>query len=144
MQFITTKLAGSRLLVTDGNTGGHSCVLSTKEWDEVKAALKVSDAQQDFDAAVEKFFAPIVEAAEKLTAIEEEPEDPAFHVVLQEGVDPTEVKDTIIADLSYEAAVVRILESGDHSRLIWVGDTIEITEFVQVSDEPATTEFVPF
>lgn len=131
MTFNITKLTGQRVLVsgqdilgTDGRT-----VLDSQQWDEINAHSKFLDASDQFDAEVEAFFAPINEAADKLAAAQVGPaEDPLAFVVLHEGEEGVDAKPEVRIKLTHDSVVLRILESSDTSRLLWVGDTLEVTE----------------
>lgn len=126
--FNVTRLSGQRALVQD-TSGAHQAILYTAEWDEVKHRLAHDDAEKDFGAAVEEFFKPLVEAcnqAEEKLAATLPKTDPAFTVEIAPAVDGVEGTPEVTFVLSHDSAVLRILESSDHSRLIWVGNTIEI------------------
>ena len=126
--FNVTRLSGQRALVQDAS-GTHQAILYTAEWEEVKHRLAHDDAEKDFGAAVEEFFKPLVEAcnlAEEKLAATLPKTDPAFTVEIAPAVEGVEGAPAVTFALSHDSAVLRILESGDHSRLIWVGDSIEI------------------
>ena len=128
-EFNTTNLAGQRVLVT-GSKKNQQTILDSTEWDSVKAHQAYHLAGDEFDAAVAAFFAPIVEAAEQANAALAESlpkRDDAFVVVLSEGIEGVEEVEPEVVQLGRDAAILRMIESGDTSRLIWVGDTIEIT-----------------
>ena len=126
--FNVTRLSGQRALVHDvSNT--RRAILDTAQWDEIKHRLAYVDAEKDFGAAVEEFFKPLVEAsdlAEEKLAATLPKTDPAFTVEIAPAVEGVEGTPAVTFVLNHDSAVLRILESGDHSRLIWVGDTIEI------------------
>ena len=63
--FTTTRLSGQRVLVTGATQEQHT-ILSAVEWDSVKANTQIEALEKSFDADVEKFFAPLVEASEKM------------------------------------------------------------------------------
>lgn len=128
-EFNTTILAGQRVLVT-GSKKNQQTILDSTEWDSIKAHQAYHLAGDAFDEAVTAFFAPIVEAAEKANAALAESlpkRDDAFVVVLSEGIEGVEEVEPEVVQLGRDAAILRMIESGDTSRLIWVGDTIEIT-----------------
>ena len=128
-EFNTTILAGQRVLVT-GSKKNQQSILDSTEWDSVKAHQAYHLAGEAFDEAVTAFFAPIVEAAEQANAALAESlpkRDDAFVVVLREGIEGVEEVEPEVVQLGRDAAILRMIESGDTSRLIWVGDTIEIT-----------------
>lgn len=127
--FVTTRLAGQRLSVTDG--ADRAVILSTVEWDAVAAELGKTDVGAKMDEAIKEFFAPLTAALEE-ASIEYEPViDEAFTIVVGEDVEASAGAAAKVFNLSQEAAVVRMLTSGDTDRLVWVGNgpaaTIEIT-----------------
>ena len=128
-EFNTTILAGQRVLVT-GSKKNQQTILDSTEWDSVKAHQASYLAGEAFDEAVTAFFAPIVEAADKVNAALAESlpkRDDAFVIVLSEGTEGVEEVEPEVIQLGRDATILRMIESGDTSRLIWVGDTIEIT-----------------
>lgn len=128
-EFNTTILSGQRVLVT-GSKKNQQTILDSTEWDSIKAHQAYHLAGDAFDEAVTAFFAPIFEAAEKANAALTESlqkRDDAFVVVLSEGIEGVEEVEPEVVQLGRDAAILRMIESGDTSRLIWVGDTIEIT-----------------
>ena len=124
-KFITTRLAGDRMLVTDGNK--KQAILDTKQWDYVKSQMQTDEAVADFDQAVKEFFAPLTEAVDKLEAAQAPKIDDTYMIVIGEATPGAPAKEARAYHLTHDTAVLRILESGDHSRLVWVGnDAIEI------------------
>lgn len=124
-KFITTRLAGDRMLVTNG--GKKQAILDTQQWDHIKSLTQTNEAQADFDKAVKDFFAPLTEAIDKIEEAKAPKIDETYVVVVGETVEGTPGKQARAYHLGHDAAVLRILESGDHSRLVWVGnDAIEI------------------
>ena len=128
-EFNTTILAGQRVLVT-GSKKNQQTILDSTEWDSVKAHQAYHLAGDAFDKAVTAFFAPIVEAAEKANAALAESlpkRDDAFVIVLSEGTEGVEEVEPEVIQLGRDAAILRMIEEGNTDRLVWVGDTIEIT-----------------
>ena len=128
-EFNTTILAGQRVLVT-GSKKNQQTILDSTEWDSIKAHQAYHLAGDAFDEAVTAFFAPIVEAAEKANAALAESlpkRDDAFVVVLSEGIEGVEEVEPEVIQLGRDAAILRMIEEGNTDRLVWVGDTIEIT-----------------
>ena len=126
--FNVTRLSGQRALVQD-LSGTHQAILDTAQWDEIKHRLAHDDAEKAFGAAVEEFFKPLEEAinlAEEKLAATLPKTDPAFTVEIAPAVEGVEGTPAVAFVLNHDSAVLRILESSDHSRLIWVGNTIEI------------------
>ena len=126
--FNVTKLANHRVLVT-GDTDVQSVVFDSTEWDEIKGRQSFSQADTMFAEKIAEFFAPLTEAADaaKALAAKENQPDEAFFVTLQKGIMPTQGENEVTAVLSKDAAILRMLDNGDTSRLIWVGASIEIT-----------------
>ena len=128
-EFNTTILAGQRVLVT-GSKKNQQTILDSTEWDSIKAHQAFHLAGDAFDEAVTAFFAPIVEAAEKANATLAESlpkRDDAFVIVLSEGTEGVEEVEPEVIQLGRDAAILRMIEEGNTDRLVWVGDTIEIT-----------------
>ena len=128
-EFNTTILAGQRVLVT-GSKKNQQTILDSTEWDSVKAHQAYHLAGDAFDKAVTAFFAPIVEAAEKANAALAESlpkRDDAFVIVLSEGTEGVEEVEPEVIQLGRDAAILRMIEEGNTDRLVWVGDTIEVT-----------------
>lgn len=127
--FNTTKLAGQHVLVS--NTSGDQFeILDSSEWDEIKLHVAHHEAADTFDQQVASFFAPLLEAAdaaaENLAKLAAEANDPAFTIVVSEGTEGVEAEPAETITLSRDSAILRMIESGDTSRLIWVGSKIEI------------------
>jgi hypothetical protein len=134
MSFTTQKLVGHRVLVTGADILGNegSMVLDSTQWDEVNDRKEFSQAEADFDAAVEAFFAPLNEAADAVKAKLEKPEDPTSYVVLSEGTEGVKPEPAVLVRLSPDSVVLRIIESGNTDRLVWVLDRLEVLETVAV------------
>lgn len=131
MTFATQKLVGERVLVNGSDSYGHegSCVLDSTQWTEVNGSKAWSLATADFDKAVHEFFAPIEAAIDALGAATKPKEkDPASYVVLQEPVVGVPAQPGNLVHLTHDSIVLRLLESGQHNRLVWVDNTLEILE----------------
>ena len=128
--FNVTRLAGARALV-QGTDEGESTTLFTIEYDELKGNTALKEAEADFGAKVKEFFAPVVEASEAFEQAKKAAltvNDPAFRVVVQEAIEATAGQREQVHILGRDAAILRLIESGDTSRLLWVNGVIEITE----------------
>ena len=128
--FNVTRLAGARALV-QGTDEGESTILSTIEYDELKGNTALKEAEADFGAKVKEFFAPVVEASEAFEQAKKAAltvNDPAFRVVVQEAIEATAGQHERVHILGRDSAILRLIESGDTSRLLWVNGDIEITE----------------
>lgn len=137
MSFTSQRLTGGRALIqgTDvmGVTGQQ--VVSTVQWDELAQTKANQVATADFESEVEAFFAPILEAAERMGKKLEQPEDGLDFVVLQEGVEGVEAQPAHVVRLTHDSKILRIIEGSDHSRLVWVNDSLEILAPVPAGQE---------
>lgn len=127
--FTTLNLTGNRVLVkgTDDQGTTGETVLFAEEWNRVKAHRAHLQAEAEFENTVEEFFSPIMEAVEKFsTAGELEDVDPISYVVLHEGTEAVQGRDEHGIKLGRDSIVLRLLESGDTSRLVWVGGQLEV------------------
>jgi hypothetical protein len=134
MSFDTTRLVGSRVMVVGTDTFGTKgqTVLDSTQWDEVKSNTAYDQAIEAFDAAVADFFAPILEAAEATAVAIEKPQDPSSYVVLSEAVEGVEGKPAQLVHLNNDSIVLRLIESGDEDRLVWVDGGLEVLELAPV------------
>ena len=128
MTFNLTMLAGNQALIT-GDKSKQRCVLDATQWIQIKQHQARIKAEEVFDATVEEFYKPLTEAAgeyeSRLGQIMKA--DPAFEYVIQPGAEGTEKTSREVYYLDNASAILRMIESGDTSRLIWVGDQILIT-----------------
>ena len=128
--FNVTRLACARALV-QGTDEGESTILFTAEFDELKGNTAIKEAEADFGAKVKEFFAPVVEASEAFEQAKKAAltvNDPAFRVVVQEAIEATAGQTERVRIVQRDTAILRLIESGDTSRLLWVNGAIEITE----------------
>lgn len=132
-KFTAVELTGHRYVVTGtdviGNTG--KVVLDGTEWAGIKRHDAAHKAEAEYDEAVNKFFAPMVAAQEKLDAIlaGSDDEDPIEYMVLHEAVEATPGHKEVRAHLSKDSQVLRLIEDNDTDRLLWVTEsTLEITK----------------
>ena len=142
MSFTTTELTQNRVLVEGTDRLGFNgrTVLDSSQWQELKADRGHSDAHAEFDAAVNDFYAPLLAAVEKIEASHLANRDDLFEVVVQEGEDGKAAVEEIRVALTKDSAILRLLEQGDEARLIWVGDSLEITAPVVLT--PVAAEIV--
>ena len=128
MTFDLTMLAGGHALVTGSKPEQH-CVLDASQWIQIKQHQARIKAEEVFDATVEEFYKPLTEAAgeyeSRLGQIMKA--DPAFDYVLQPGAEGTEKTSRKVYYLNNASAILRMIESGNTDRLIWVNDQILIT-----------------
>lgn len=130
MTFTTQRLVNSRLLVSGTDIVGSvgQCTLDTTQWDDLTARTQFRDAEADFDAAVDEFFAPLEAALDKLHSVGKVDPDPATYIVLQEEVAGTPSQPGQLVKLTPDSVIIRMLEQGDDSRLLWVDGRLEVTE----------------
>lgn len=129
MTFTTANLTGERVLVKGTDVFGTegSTVLDGSEWAQVKRHSAFHSAQETFDSAVESFFEPLLEAANKLEdALALPAPDPITYVVLNEGVEGTDGQEREVIKLGPDSVVLRLIEAGDTDRLVWVMDRLEV------------------
>ena len=127
--FNITRLAGERALV-QGTDEGETAILDTFEFDRLKGNTALKEAEAEFDTKVKEFFAPVTEASEAFEQAKKAAltvNDPAFRVVVQEAIEATAGQAERVHILGRDAAILRLIESGDTSRLLWVNGAIEIT-----------------
>ncbi len=137
--FNTTALVDGNVLVkgTDvfGETG--TTMVDGSQWEAIKADAAFNQATDAFDEAVAEFFKPLTEAAEKLHRPTVEP-DPASYVVLQEAVEPTAGQPEQLIKLTRDSVILRLIESGDTNRLVWVTvDGVQRLEVLAHTSAPA-------
>jgi hypothetical protein len=130
MTFTIQKLTGSRAVVSGTDVAGTEgkLVVSTHQWDELNARTETDQAQAAFDTAVEAFFKPLTDAAEELATKVQRPTDSIGYVVLSEPEEGRPAKPGQLVKLTHDSIVLRIIESGNTDRLLWVGDNLEILE----------------
>lgn len=136
-QFTTTKLVNQRVLVkgTDKFGTEGQTVLDASQWNELSVDKRFDAATKEFDAAVESFFAPLTEAADKVKAAHHQEPDPVGFVVLSEAVEGVAPQPARVRMLTPDSIVLRLLESGDGDRLAWINDNLEVLE---VDDQAGT------
>ena len=126
MSFTTTALVGNRVLVTGTDFLGTEgkAVLDSSQWVAVNARKQHKQASKEFDDAVEEFFKPLTEAADKAQqALAGKTQDPVEFVVLSEATDGVKAKPAQIVALSKDSIIIRLIEEGTTDRLVWVNDT---------------------
>ena len=134
-RFNTTGLSGDRVLVTGTDEAGESrkVILDAAEFNTYWTNDLTKKAAEEFDRAVEAFFAPLTDAAEKVEAAVKTQHDPAFYVVVQEGTPGTTEQHEILHKLGKDTVVLRMLHEGNTARLLWVGDSIEVLALAEQS-----------
>ncbi len=126
--FSITRLAHHEALIRGADDFGIGRVtkISTQQFDALAHHKQQHIAGERFDASIAVFFKPLTDAAEAAAALLEQPEDELFTEVLHEGVEGVEeVREEKVA-LEKDTVILKLIEKGDTSRLMWVGDEIEI------------------
>jgi hypothetical protein len=101
----------------------------------------VKTAGAEFDAAVEAFYAPLLQAAEAHNKVLERPEDSLSFVVLDEGSEGEARRPQHVVRLSKDSMVLRLIEDGSTDRLVWVGDELEILEILAGTNVSAARSY---
>lgn len=144
MSFTITRLANQQALIAGTDKFGTEgkTVVSTARFDEVNRELSVLDAQDSFDNKVESFFAPLVEAVDELrkAAAAVPVNDPASYVTVRTGTEGTVGEQGLTLYFDADGTVLNLIENGDHSRLVWMGDRLLVTEYVPSKEDGPTLE----
>ena len=124
MSFQVQQMLGSKALVSGTDVRGQtgSAVISTEQWDELKARSEFNDSVEAFDAAVAEFFKPLTDAAEAVADSVPE-QDSMEYVVLEESVEGVTSKPAQIVELTTDSIILRLIEEGQTDRIVWVSDT---------------------
>jgi predicted nucleic acid-binding protein len=126
MSFTVQTMLGKTALVSGTDVAGNTgqTLVSTVQWDELNARTNFSKATEDFDAAVEEFFKPLVEAGEKLKEISAgKMQDSTEYIVLSEATEGVAPKAAQIVQLSKDSIILRLIEEGNTDRLVWVDES---------------------
>jgi hypothetical protein len=145
MGFTTQNLVNDRVLVQGTDVFGTSgkTVLNAEQWNELGQRKDFSQAEADFQVAVDAFFAPLTEAADAVKAKMEKPTDSIGYLVFEEAVEGVPAKPGTLIKLTHDSVLLRLLESGDTDRLVWVDESLEVLEVavpVQASGQPSAAE----
>lgn len=130
MTFTINRLVGGRAVVSGTDKFGttNQVVVDTTQWDEINASTAFDQATEAFEAAVEDFFKPLTEAAEKINKQLNKPNDPLSYVVLHEGSEGVPAQAEQLIKLNKDSIVLRLVGAGNTDRLVWVGDNLEVLE----------------
>jgi hypothetical protein len=122
---IQTMLGGTALVSGTDKLGNEGkTIVSTTQWDELTGRDNFSQAEADFDAAVEEFFKPLTKAAKKAKkALARPSQDPAEYIVLKEEVKGQAHQPAEIVPLSRDSIILRLIEEGQTDRLVWVDES---------------------
>lgn len=117
--FSVTPLANHGVLVQGTDKFGRKgkTRLRSEVWSAVKSYREQKLAEAEFDTTVSEFFGPLIEAAEKLNY---RSTDEDAIVVIEPAIEGVEAAEEQHVHLDEEGVIIRILEEGDHDRLIWV------------------------
>ena len=140
-QFKTIRLANHRVLVqgTDQFGTTNQTVLDSTQWDGIKAELTKSTVEDQFNAAVEEFYAPLLEKIDAIVAdAQKSVVDDAYVLTVGETVNAVEAVAPTVYRLNQDSAILRLLEEGRTDRLVWVNDKLEI--IAEQDETPADAE----
>jgi hypothetical protein len=129
-QFTTTELVNDRVLVEGVDRLGTTAktVLNSAQYNELKGTDAFAEAEAAFQKTVEKFYAPLTKAADALENVYKNAgKEDLFVEVVQEAVAPTAGLPEVRVILSKDTVILRLIEKGETDRLIWVGDSLEIS-----------------
>lgn len=115
---VTPLVTGGTMVRGTDSTGAEGAtVLWSEAWDAAQAARAQSEAMAEFDEAVEAFFAPLTEAADKVASINE----PSEWATVTIGED-VEGKAAHVIKLDEHGILLRLLAETDGSSLRWLDD----------------------
>lgn len=145
MSFNITQLAGNKVLVdgTDFRGTPGETILDGTGFAQLQEQERLRGAHEEFDASVDEFFAPLLEAAQKLEAKHEVVLDPLTNIVLDEGSEGEVRRSATIVELDTDTAILRAIDSGNTDRLVWVKEQLVLTAYVPAKvedDGPAAGE----
>ena len=141
--FKTIRLANHRVLVDGTDVFGYQnrTVLDSTQWDGIQATLKKETLEDQFNRAVEEFYAPLIEKIDAIVAAEEKSiVDDAYTLVVGEAVEAVDAVAPAVYRLSQDSAILRLIQDGDVDRLVWVGDKLEIIAIYAEEEAPADAE----
>ena len=127
-KFSTLPLVNNQVLVID-SVENKMTKLDAGEWNSIKIWEKKVDATEAFDAEIAEYFKPFNEildnAVRKFEGLEPKA-DPNSVYEVTEGVDAVEGIKPKAYSLSKDSQILRLIESGQDDRLIWIGEELEI------------------
>ena len=126
MTFQVQTMLGNTALITGTDVAGNDgkTIVSTSQWEELKQRKDFSSATADYDKVVEEFFAPLVEAGEKIKAAAAgKVQDAAEYVVIAEGTEGVKAEAKQIVQLNKDSMILRFIEEGNTDRLVWIDET---------------------
>lgn len=128
MTLVTTALTGNRVLVkgTDISGTDGEMILDGSQWAEIKRQLEQDVAAAAFDADVDQFFAPLIQAADKFNATLAETFDEDTVFVFDEPRAAVPGDPGRHVHLHLHSVILRLLEQGQSNRLVWVNGNLEV------------------
>ena len=141
--FKTIRLANHRVLVDGTDVFGYQnrTVLDSTQWDGIQATLKKETLEDQFNRAVEEFYAPLIEKVDAIVAADEKSiVDDVYTLTIGEPVEAVDAVAPAVYRLSQDSAILRLIQDGDVDRLVWVGDKLEIIAEEVETEAPAETE----
>ena len=130
-QFNTTRLTNHRVLI-EGPKGQHY-IADGSQLVEIDAYLDAKDAEEQFNSEAEAFFAPLLDAADKVEAAFKARSDArdayTEKVIFTEGRPAIPAVEEDSVELTYDSQILIRLRRGKDDQLRWVGkDRIVIVE----------------
>ena len=145
--FKTIRLANHRVLVDGTDVFGYQnrTVLDSTQWDGIQATLKKETLEDQFNRAVEEFYAPLIEKIDAIVAADEKSiVDDVYILTVGETVEAVDAVAPAVYRLSQDSAILRLIQDGDVDRLVWVGDKLEIIAiYAEEEEAPADAEVSP-
>ena len=144
--FKTIRLANHRVLVDGTDVFGYQnrTVLDSTQWDGIQATLKKDTLEDQFNRAVEEFYAPLIEKIDAIVAADEKSiVDDVYILTVGETVEAVDAVAPAVYRLSQDSAILRLIQDGDVDRLVWVGDELEIIAIYAEEEAPADAEVSP-
>ena len=140
-QFNTTKLTNHRVLI-EGPKGQHY-IADGSQLVDIDAYLDAKDAEEQFNSEAEAFFAPLLDAADKVEAAFKARSDArdayTEKVIFTEGRPAIPAVEEDSVELTHDSQILIRLRRGDDSQLRWAGkDQILI---VADEEEGMTAEY---
>lgn len=129
MSFKTIELANNQFLVTGTDALGvqGKTVIDGTAWVERNKAHKIEAAAAEMDAAIEAFYAPLIEAQDRIADSLRVDTDPLLYVVEQEASEGSPARERVVVRLDDASVILRAIEQGRTDRLLWVGDQLVVT-----------------
>ena len=144
--FKTIRLANHRVLVDGTDVFGYQnrTVLDSTQWDGIQATLKKDTLEDQFNRAVEEFYAPLIEKIDAIVAADEKSiVDDVYILTVGETVEAVDAVAPAVYRLSQDSAILRLIQDGDVDRLVWVGDELEIIAIYAEEEAQADAEVSP-